>query len=110
LLSKGPGGLLRLWLLLSSKRAPLLLLLRVVLPLGGALEVLELLTPVMAAATLLLSLVWEKLWVVLPGSIYFNSPEHCLLSLGIVFFGAIIAFLMVWTEYQVGRSILTLGL
>jgi len=71
------------------------------LPLGGALEVLEILTPVMSVATLLLSLGWEKLWVVLPGSIYFNSPEHCLLSLGIVFFGAIIAFLMVWTEYQV---------
>jgi hypothetical protein len=68
---------------------------------GGPLEVLELLTPVMSATTMLLSLVSERLWHTLPGSPYFSSLERCLLTLCIILFGALLAFFMVWAEYQV---------
>jgi hypothetical protein len=64
--------------------------------------VLEVLTPVMSITMLLLSLVSEQLWITLPGSSYFNSMEHTLITIALVFGGAVIAFLMVWTEYQVG--------
>eukprot|EP00775_Hariotina_reticulata_P003160 gene3160-3438_t len=70
-------------------------------PFGGPLEVLEVLTPVMSVTMLLLSLVSEQLWLTLPASYYFNSMEHTLITIALIFAGAIIAFLMVWTEYQV---------
>lgn len=73
-------------------------------PLGGALEVIELLTPVMSGTTLLLSAGWEDLAHSLPSSPYFNSPGHVGITLGIIWVGAIMAFLMVWTEYQVGEG------
>jgi solute carrier family 35 protein C2 len=41
--------------------------------LGGPLEVVEVLTPVMTATVLLLSLVWEHPWVSLPASPYFGT-------------------------------------
>ncbi|KAG2440748.1 hypothetical protein HXX76_003605 [Chlamydomonas incerta] len=69
--------------------------------LGGPLEVLEMLTPVMSVTVLLFSLAWEELWVVLPGSPYFETAERTLLTALVIAAGAIIAFLMVWTEYQV---------
>ncbi|KXZ53955.1 hypothetical protein GPECTOR_6g874 [Gonium pectorale] len=69
--------------------------------LGGPLEVLELLTPVMSITVLIFSLGWEELWDVLPGSPYFDGLEHILLTLLVVATGAVLAFLMVWTEYQV---------
>ncbi|KAG2442003.1 hypothetical protein HYH02_009795 [Chlamydomonas schloesseri] len=69
--------------------------------LGGPLEVLELLTPVMSVTVLLFSLAWEELWVVLPGSPYFETAEHVLLTSLVIMAGAVIAFLMVWAEYQV---------
>lgn len=71
--------------------------------LGGPLEVLELLTPVMSVTALLFSLAWEELWVVLPGSVYFSSLWHTSMTLLAIALGGIIAFLMVWTEYQVGE-------
>eukprot|EP00879_Flechtneria_rotunda_P012185 GHRR01012726.1.p1 GENE.GHRR01012726.1~~GHRR01012726.1.p1 ORF type:complete len:284 (+),score=81.44 GHRR01012726.1:382-1233(+) len=71
------------------------------MPFGGPLEVLEVLTPVMSITTLLLSLATEQLWNTLPGSPYFSSLEHILFTLLVIFVGAVIAFLMVWTEYQV---------
>lgn len=70
-------------------------------PFGGPLEVLEALTPVMAATSLLLSLAFERLWDVLPGSPFFDGWQHCMVTAGIVFLGAVIAFLMVWAEYEV---------
>lgn len=76
---------------------------------GGPLEVLELLTPVMSVTTLLLSLVSERLWHTLPNSPYFSSFEHCLITLFIILAGAVLAFLMVWTEYQVGGCVDTWG-
>jgi len=63
--------------------------------------VLEALTPIMAATTLTLSLAFEQLWVVLPGSPYFDGWEHCGLTAGLIFVGAMIAFGMVWCEYEV---------
>ena len=69
--------------------------------LGGPLEVLELLTPVMSVTVLVFSLAWERLWSVLPGSPYFESFQHSLITFIIILAGGTIAFLMVWTEYQV---------
>ncbi|GLC42101.1 hypothetical protein PLESTB_000630800 [Pleodorina starrii] len=68
---------------------------------GGPLEVLESLTPVMSVTAFLFSLAWEELWAVLPHSVYFSSPTHVTLTLLAIALGAVIAFLMVWTEYQV---------
>jgi hypothetical protein len=56
----------------------------------------------MSVTTLLLSLVSERLWHTLPNSPYFSSVEHCLITFLIILAGAVLAFLMVWTEYQVG--------
>eukprot|EP00877_Chromochloris_zofingiensis_P007804 jgi/Chrzof1/3277/Cz12g19080.t1 len=70
-------------------------------PFGGPLEILEILTPVMAITTLILSIAWEQIWWSLPESPYFASWGHSMLSIAIIFLGAVIAFLMVWTEYQV---------
>jgi hypothetical protein len=69
---------------------------------GGPLEVLEHLTPIMSVTTLLLSLASERLWHTLPNSLYFSSVEHCAITFLIILAGAVLAFLMVWTEYQVG--------
>ncbi|GLI64396.1 hypothetical protein VaNZ11_007662 [Volvox africanus] len=69
--------------------------------LGGPLEVLEQLTPVMSITALMFSLAWEELWDVLPSSVYFNSTQHTVLTILAIMLGALIAFLMVWTEYQV---------
>lgn len=66
---------------------------------------LEHLTPVMSVTTLLLSLASERLWHTLPNSPYFSSLEHCLITLMIILAGAVLAFLMVWTEYQVGGKV-----
>lgn len=74
------------------------------MPFGGPLEILEVLTPVMSATTLLLSLATEQLWQTLPASPYFTSVEHVLLTLLLIFCGAVLAFLMVWTEYQVNMK------
>ncbi len=71
---------------------------------GGPLEVLELLTPVMSVTVLLFSLAWEELWAVLPGSPYFAGLGHSALTLLIIWVGAVIAFLMVWAEYQVRKG------
>jgi len=72
--------------------------------LGGPLEVLCALTPVMSVTTLVVSLVWEKLWVVLPESAFFNTPEHLVLSTGLIMVGAVLAFCLVWTEYKLIRE------
>ncbi|PNW80817.1 hypothetical protein CHLRE_07g330850v5 [Chlamydomonas reinhardtii] len=69
--------------------------------LGGPLEVLELLTPVMSVTVMIFSLAWEELWLVLPGSPYFETAERTLLTSLVIAAGALIAFLMVWAEYQV---------
>ncbi|KAF5842787.1 triose-phosphate transporter family-domain-containing protein [Dunaliella salina] len=69
--------------------------------LGGPLEMLELLTPVMCVTTLLISVASERLEVVLPGSPYFSSLEHTAITFGIISLGAALAFMMVWTEYKV---------
>ncbi|KIZ00166.1 hypothetical protein MNEG_7792 [Monoraphidium neglectum] len=73
-------------------------------PFGGPLEVLEALTPVMSATTLLLSLAFEGLWDALPDSPYFDGLQACLSTAGLVFAGAVIAFLMVWAEFEVIRD------
>lgn len=65
---------------------------------------LELLTPVMSGTMFALSLVWEKLWAILPGSPYFSSMVHIAITMGIILVGAIIAFLMVSVTQSVWRS------
>jgi solute carrier family 35 protein C2 len=62
-------------------------------------EVLFQLTPVMGITLLLLSLGHERLWERLPASPYFASAGMTLLSLLIIFAGAIIAFAMVVAEF-----------
>ncbi len=59
------------------------------------------LTPVMAATVLTLSLAWERLWEVLPNSPYFEDAYRSLETAGIIAVGAFIAFAMVWAEYMV---------
>jgi hypothetical protein len=59
----------------------------------------------MSATTLLLSLAFEGLWDALPDSPYFDGLQACLSTAGLVFAGAVIAFLMVWAEFEVrGRE------
>ncbi len=59
------------------------------------MEVLFQLTPVMGVTLLAISLGYEKLWATLPASPYFASFGMTLLSLLMIFVGAIIAFAMV---------------
>jgi hypothetical protein len=62
---------------------------------GSPLEVLEALTPIMAASTMVLSLMFECLWTSLPASPYFSTLGRALLTGLIIALGAIIAFCMV---------------
>jgi hypothetical protein len=50
----------------------------------------------MSVTVLLMSLLVERLWVVLPKSPYFASAHSLLLTFGIMMFGGVIAFFMVW--------------
>lgn len=68
---------------------------------GGPVNVLYSLTPVMSVTVLIMSLVVERLWVVLPGSPYFSSVASCALTFAIMMLGGIIAFIMVWVEFKV---------
>lgn len=67
---------------------------------GSALEVMESLTPVMSATTLLLSLATEPLWHLVRTNVYFSSAAHVLLSLALISVGAFIAFFMVLVEFM----------
>ncbi|KAI8469016.1 MAG: triose-phosphate transporter family-domain-containing protein, partial [Monoraphidium minutum] len=71
---------------------------------GGPLEVLEALTPVMAVTTLTMSLLSESLWSTLPGSPYFDGLEGLAVTAAFVCIGAVVAFLMVWAEFEVIRD------
>jgi solute carrier family 35 protein C2 len=68
-------------------------------PLGGPLEIIEALAPVMSSTMLVLSLIWERLWT-LPQSAYFSSLSHISLTLLLIFSGSCLAFLLVSTEYK----------
>ncbi|KAL2052818.1 hypothetical protein ABVK25_007059 [Lepraria finkii] len=48
-----------------------------------------------------MSLAFERLWVVIPGSPYFDSLESLGFTLLIMLCGGVIAFFMVWTEFAV---------
>lgn len=54
--------------------------------LGGPLDLLELLTPVMALTVFLLSALWERLWG-LGASPYFESIQHSLITLSVIAVG-----------------------
>ena len=56
---------------------------------------------VMAGTVFIMSLLVERLWEVLPGSPYFASLASVGMTGGIMLFGGVIAFLMVWTEFKV---------
>lgn len=68
---------------------------------GGPVQVLYHLTPVMSVTVLVMSLLVERLWVVLPKSPYFASLDSLVLTFFIMLFGGFIAFFMVWTEFKV---------
>jgi hypothetical protein len=51
---------------------------------SGPLEVLYYLTPVMAVTVMLMSLLVEQLWTVLPGSPYFANGAAMVLSVGLM--------------------------
>jgi len=48
-----------------------------------------------------MSLFVEQLWVVIPGSPYFDSASALSLTAGLMLCGGLIAFLMVWVEFTV---------
>jgi len=56
---------------------------------------------VMALVVGLMSLVAEKLWLVIPASPYFTSATALMVTAACIFFGAWIAFLMIWVEFSV---------
>lgn len=66
---------------------------------AGAVEVIHQLTPVMGITLGVLSLGFERLWDTLPASPYFATPGHVALSVLIMLFGGLIAYLMVWAEF-----------
>ncbi|KAK9813893.1 hypothetical protein WJX73_003560 [Symbiochloris irregularis] len=68
---------------------------------GGPVEVLAALTPVMSITVLIMSLVVERLWVVLPRSPYFDTAGDLAVTSGLMLFGGVIAFTMVWVEFTV---------
>ena len=55
----------------------------------------------MAVTVAFMSLVAERLWLVLPGSPYFDSLESLAVTLVLMLFGGTLAFFMVWTEFTV---------
>ena len=56
---------------------------------------------VMSITVAIMSMAFERLWVVLPGSPYFDSLQSLGFTLMIMLCGGIIAFFMVWTEFAV---------
>jgi solute carrier family 35 protein C2 len=67
---------------------------------GGPVEVIFHLTPIMGLTLAIISLSFEKLWIVLPTSPYFESFGHSLFTLLILAMGGVIAFSMVWAEFM----------
>lgn len=55
----------------------------------------------MSITVAIMSLAFERLWVVIPGSPYFDSLESLGFTLLIMLCGGVIAFFMVWTEFAV---------
>lgn len=55
----------------------------------------------MAVTVFIMSLIVENLWTVIPASPYFSSLASLGMTAGIMLFGGVIAFLMVWVEFKV---------
>jgi hypothetical protein len=66
---------------------------------GSALEVMEAVTPVMAATAALMSLLAEPLRDTVAHSVYFADAHNLGITLSIIFIGAIFAFSMVLVEF-----------
>jgi hypothetical protein len=64
-----------------------------------ALEVMESVTPVMAATSGIMSLFFESLIVDFRSSIYFSSLQHVNITIALIGASALLAFFMVWAEY-----------
>ena len=71
---------------------------------GTALEVLEAVSPVMAATSAIASIFFEPLVHTLRTSAYFNSLPHIAATAGLVGTSALLAFAMVWTEFALIAS------
>lgn len=67
---------------------------------GGPVEVIYHLTPIMGLTLGLISLGFEKLWVVIPTSPYFSTIWGSVVTFSILGLGGIIAFSMVWAEFM----------
>lgn len=66
---------------------------------GGALEIIQALTPIMGLTLLITSLCTENLWKRLPNSPYFSSGLHIFWTCLILIAGGLIALCMVWAEF-----------
>ena len=55
----------------------------------------------MSITVLIMSLIVERLWVVLPRSPYFDSATALAVTAGLMLWGGLIAFTMVWVEFTV---------
>ena len=55
----------------------------------------------MSITVLIMSLIVERLWVVLPRSPYFDSTSALAVTAGLMLWGGLIAFTMVWVEFTV---------
>ena len=62
---------------------------------------IHLVCAVMAVTVFIFSLLIERLWIILPHSPYFATAHAMLVTAGVMSFGGVIAFLMVWTEFTV---------
>lgn len=56
---------------------------------------------VMSITVAIMSMAFERLWVVIPGNPYFDSLQSLGFTSLIMLVGGIIAFFMVWTEFAV---------
>ncbi len=59
---------------------------------------------VMSVTVAIMSMAFERLWVVIPGSPYFDSLQSLGVTALIMLCGGTIAFFMVWTEFAVIAS------
>ena len=66
---------------------------------GTALEVMEAVTPVMAATSGVMALCFESLPHVLRTSVYFSSLAHLGITAALIAASAVLAFFMVWVEF-----------
>jgi hypothetical protein len=71
---------------------------------GTALEVMESVTPVMAVTTAIMTCLFEPVVDSLQNSVYFSSLGHLGITTGLVLVSTLLAFFMVWVEFELIAS------